>query len=333
MNNHSLKLKKEFGVFFALLSRHFKVFFKNKLTLLFALMVPSITLVVYMVFLRSLEMSMVEEVLATYSSLPGFEHIKAASSGLVDSWMFGGLLGVSCISVSLNSCYIIIRDRESGVNRDFISSPISTKTVFVSYLVVNVLITFVINFVMLIICMILLGAYGNFHLSFVNALGIIFTMLISIISASTLTIFLTSFIKTEGIFNSIIAIFSAALGFLIGAYMPLKMLPKAASYICLFFPGTYSVSMFRIFFMGDQINNCYQVMLNNGVSVADAETTINAIRKDFSFNVNFFGFEMGFEYMLLVLIVFIIVGLILDLYFSSATTKILDITFKRKKKK
>lgn len=325
-------LTKEFRVFFALMSRHMKVFFKNKLTLLFALMVPGITIVIYMVFLRSLEMGMVGEVLKTYESLPGYNAIVSASTGLVDSWMFGGLLGVSCISVSLNSCYIIIRDRESGVNRDFVSSPISRRTVLASYLVVNVIITFIINLVMLVISLILLGVYGNFHLSFVNGLGIGFVMLISIISASFTTVFLTSFIKTEGIFNSIIAIFSAALGFLIGAYMPLKMLPRAASYICLFFPGTYSVSMFREFFMADQINYCLDTMIAQGVSKEEALTTISSIKQDFSSNVNFFGFEMNLGYMILALVVFVIIFIVLDLFFAASTTKVLDKAFKRKKK-
>lgn len=333
MSKFGMRIKKELNVFSALLGRHFRIFFKNKLTLLFALMVPSITIVIYMIFLRSLEMNMVGEVLKAYETLPGYEAINAASSGLVDSWMFGGLLGVSCISVSLNSCYIVIRDRESGVNRDFISSPISTKTVFASYLVVNVLITFVINFVILIIVFILLATYGNFHLSFVNALGLIFTLFISIVSAATVTIFFVSFVRTEGVYNSIIAIVSTALGFLIGAYMPMKMLPKAAAYICLFFPGTYSVGMFRTFFMNDQISYCYDVMKSNGISEADALKTIDVIKKDFSMNVNFFGFDMDYSYMLLVLVIFILIGFILALYFSSGTTRIFDKTFKRKQKK
>lgn len=331
-SNMKSSIKKEFGVFWALVLRHLKVFFKNKLTLLFALMVPGITLIIYMVFLRSLELGMVKEFLVSYESLPGYNSIIEASTGLVDSWMFGGLLGVSCISVSLNSCYIIIRDRESGVNRDFISSPISRNTIVISYLVVNILITFIINFVMLAICLALLGGLGNFHLTFVNCLGIIFVMLVSIISASLLTIFITTFIKTEGIFNSIIAIFSAALGFLIGAYMPLKMLPTAASYVCLFFPGTYSVSMFRTFFMEDQINHCFDVMLNNGIARSDAEATINLIRKDFSYNVNFFGNEMNFGWMLLALAIFIVISIILDLNFIQGTTKVIDKAFRRKKK-
>lgn len=323
---------KEFSVFRALVSRHLKVFFKNKLTLLFSLMVPVITLIIYMIFLRSLEMSMVDEVLKQYESLPGYAAIVSASTGLVDTWMFGGLLGVSCISVSLNSCYIIIRDRESGVNRDFISSPISRKTIIFSYLCVNVLITFIINLVMLAICLILLGAMGNFHLSFVNILGILFILIVSIISASLLTILLTSFIKTEGIFNSIIAIFSAALGFLIGAYMPMKMLPMATSYICLFFPGTYSVSLLRTFFMNDQINYIYTAMINGGMSEAQALETITTISKDFSYNVNFFGIEMNFGFMLLALGVFIIIGIALDLLFAQKTTKVFDKAIKRKKK-
>jgi len=323
---------KEFGVFKALSSRHLKVFFKNKLTLLFALMVPVITLIIYMVFLRSLEMNMVNDILKKYSTLAGYEAIKGASSGLVDSWMFGGLLGVSCISVSLNSCYIVIRDRESGVNRDFISSPISRKSIIFSYLFVSVLITFIINIVMLALCLIILAAYGNFHLSFVNLLGILFVLLVAIICSSLVSILITSFIHTEGIFNSIVAIFSAAIGFLIGAYMPLKMLPEAASIICLFFPGTYSVSMFRTFFMNDQISHVNNVMVASGVSQEDANATINMIKKDFSYNVNFFGTELNFGWMLLILAIFIIIFIVLDLFFANRTTKIFNKTSKKKKK-
>lgn len=129
-----------------------------------------------------------------------------------------------------------------------------------------------------------------------------------------------------------IAIVSAAIGFLIGAYMPLKMLPEAASYICLFFPGTYSVSLLRTFFMGDQITNVFNIMIQNGMSQIDASNVITQINQDFSYNVNFFGHEMNFGFMLLAIAVFMVIFIVLDLLFVQRTTSVFDISIKRKKK-
>ena len=52
---------------------------------------------------------------------------------------------------------------------------------------------------------------------------------------------------------SLVAVFSTAVGFLIGAYMPLGMLPTWVQTVCAFIPGTYSCALLRYSFMATPI--------------------------------------------------------------------------------
>ncbi|MBD5632079.1 MAG: hypothetical protein HDP34_02460, partial [Clostridia bacterium] len=122
------QVTKQCGLFFQLVKRHLLVFFRNKIRMFFTLMVPFIIFVIYILFLRDLELNSVSSVLASSE-----EEIKALASDavfmkkvetLVDSWMLSGIIAISTITVSLQTNTIIVSDRENGINRDFASSPI-----------------------------------------------------------------------------------------------------------------------------------------------------------------------------------------------------------------
>ena len=182
MKTHSPKL---LG---ALVSRHLKMFFKNKMTFFFSLLVPCITLAIYFLFLRELEVSAVTGVIGGLN-LQDPDPLINASYRLIDSWMLSGILAVSCISVSFNACYIIISDREKGVNREFLAAPVSKSLISFSYFVFNCIVTLIIVSAVLFICLGYLGASGNFRLTFANFGYIYLVIILSVISAATISAF------------------------------------------------------------------------------------------------------------------------------------------------
>ena len=56
---------KQSELFFQLVKRHLLVFFRNKIRMFFTLMVPFIIFVIYILFLRDLELNSVSTVLAS----------------------------------------------------------------------------------------------------------------------------------------------------------------------------------------------------------------------------------------------------------------------------
>ncbi len=336
MNKHEKHLPHQMGVFVSLTKRHLMVFFKNIPTVIFTLMVPVAIFAVYVIFLRQLETSTIKEALdgmikaQSTSTLEigsdAYKDVLSKVYGIADCWMIAGVLAVSCITVSLNTNYIVVRDKESGVNRDFISSPIDSRVTVASYFVFNVIVTFLINFIVYLICLIYLLIYGAYMITFVDFWAIIGVLLLSTISASLITFFICSFIHTEAVLSPIVAIFSAAVGFLVGAYLPANMGPKYIGYITTFFPGTYSVGLLRNYFLTAPIK---QLALS--LSPYGLDSLIEELQAQFSLNIDFFGNLVSPSIMWIVLVIFSGIFGALNLIF--ADKNFLRITFSKKKKK
>ena len=322
------EMPNQFNTYLTLTKRHLMVFFKDWSTVLFTFMVPVITLVVYAVFLRSLETSQILKAMEEFVPSTDTEMVKSLQ-GVADSWMMGGILAVSCITVSLNTNFIMIRDRQNGVSKDMMSSPIKPTTILLSYYTFNVFVTFVINLLVYFICLVWLAFIPSFNLSAWNFFGTIGVILISTISAAFVTILVCSFISKESTMAPVVAIFSAAIGFIIGAYIPTGMLGSATwiGYITMFFPGTYSAGLFRYFMMKEQTDYMIAKLLERGVS---QETIDSALTNNFSFELDFFTHKVGQSYMLLAIIVFVVFFLVLNILFTQRNY--LKLSHIRKKK-
>jgi multidrug/hemolysin transport system permease protein len=170
--------------FMSLTKRHLLVFFKNVPTVIFTLMVPLVILAVYALFLRPMEANQIQQILSDN----GIEVDKNTTEGLAflrkiygiaDCWMISGVLAVSCLTVSLNTNYILVRDKESGISKDLISSPIDSRVIMLSYFTFNVIVTFLINFFVYLICLIWLAGYQAYMISTLDFFAIIGVLLIS----------------------------------------------------------------------------------------------------------------------------------------------------------
>lgn len=314
------KLDGQFRVLVTLVNRHLKMFFKNKMTFFFSLLVPAITLIIYILFLRDLELQGVEGELNKYFTVEQLAamNLTQLTSGIIDSWMLSGIIAISCISVSFNCCYIIVNDRETSVNRDFISSPISRPIIRLSYFLFNIIVTTIITIILLIFCLIYLSTMNSFYISTADFFIVLGLIIFSNISASCFTILISSMVTTNASFNSIIATSSASIGFLIGGYMPIGMLPAGIQNLCMFFPGTYSASILRTFFLRGQIDTLETIVNQSGNT--NAESLISSLKNQF-LNLHFFSYEVDSTSMvygfLLTTVVLVILNIVLDGYFEN----------------
>ena len=238
-------LMNNLNVFLNLTKRHFLVFFKNKIRVLYTLLVPIIILLVYILFLRNLELSTVQNILYELE-VEATPELTTYINTLVDSWMLSGIIILSTITISIQTNNIIINDKENGVNRDFASSPIKNSYLIGSYFLFNFIVTMFLCLIVMLICFVYLAIMGEFFLTFIDFLIAFGVLTLSTATSTLLTIFICSFIKHESTLASIIAVFSTVAGFVIGAYMPLSMFPDWFRNICGFVPGTYSTDLMRM---------------------------------------------------------------------------------------
>lgn len=315
----------------SLTKRHLLVFLKNVPTVIFTLMVPLTVFAVYIVFLRPMEISGIKETLINNNIIndanSDFLH---KVYGIADSWMISGVLSVSCITVALNTNYILVRDKERGIAKDFISSPILPSVITLSYLIFNLIVTFVTNLLVYFICLIYLGCYGAYMITAADFFAIIGIILLSTVSACLLTFFICSFISSESLMSSVVAIASAAIGFLIGAYLPSGMTPVYIEYITMFFPGTYSTGLLRNWFMKTPLICLEQ---SSELSTETGKKLVEDLKNEFSLNLNFFGHDVTPGIMLLVVFGFIVVFAILCGVFASKNYMNFSKKIRLKKKK
>lgn len=322
--------KRYLDIFFQLTRRHLLVFFKNKIRVLYTLMVPVIIFAVYIFFLRDLELSTVRTTLLELNIKTDAALDKFIAT-LVDSWMLSGITALSTITVALQTNTVFVEDKQNGVNRDFASSPIHRNILICSYFLYNFIVTALICVVFLLICFLYLACMGEFALTFANVLTVFTVLLFTTVSATLMTIFICSFVNTEATMASIVAVFSTAMGFLIGAYMPLGMLPVWVRNVCDFIPGTYSCSLLRYAFMATPIENLSAYVAN--AQIEGGMQLIAEVTDTFGFNLQFFGATVNPQWQCLAVAVFILVFLALNVGFGKKVAVVLGVGKKKKRKK
>lgn len=270
------KIKADFAAFGRLTERNLKLFFKDKMQVFFSLLAPLIVLFLYVAFLGDVQMDSLR------SSVPDGSVDDKLLKGVVNGWMLSGILAVTCITVAVSVSSVTVADNESGITADFDASPVRQSIVRFAYMAASYVCTLAITCLILAIGLIYLAVSG-WYLSTGAVFAIIGNVFLSILSATLFSTVVVSFFRSTSALGGFIGIISAAVGFLMGAYIPLSVLGKGMEYVACFLPGTYSGGIFRDLFISGALERMSETL--------PAEA-INAIAKSYAVNVNFFGYEM-----------------------------------------
>lgn len=266
-----------------LVRRALKVFLKDKMSVFLSLLAPLIVFMLYILFLGDIQTD------AVMSSFPdGVELSEKSVKAFVDSWMIAGVLGVACITVSLTSNNIMVQDKCRGVINDFVASPVKKWVVTAGYFLFNYVVTAAICSVVYVVCLVYLAAAGEFFMSAADVFAVFGVLLFAALSSTLITVFIASLLRTESALAGMSGILSAAIGFLIGAYMPLSAFPTGIQYFSALLPGTHAAALFRGFLMDGALQN-----FTNGMPAAVGDY----LSDYFSIKLNFFGAEAGADIM------------------------------------
>lgn len=281
------------ATFWQLTRRHLLVFFRNKIRIFFTFMVPFTIFLIYIFLLRDLELTTVNGILLDIGTKEGVslvddKRLNVLIGGIVDTWMLSGILAISTVTVSLQTNWMIISDKETGVNRDFASSPINCNVLIGSYFIFNFIVTVIICLIFLLVCFIYIACMGEFLLTFVDFLTVFATILFSSTLSVLITVLICSFISRDGTMASVNTIFSTVIGFLIGAYMPFAAMPEWVQNACALLPTTYSCSLLRYSFMATPIGKL-AAYITESVNISDSAKLIKDLTDNFGYNLSFFG--------------------------------------------
>ena len=258
-----------------LTERNIKVFIKDKANVVFSLLAPLIVLALYVLFIGRMQSDGIIASLAEYG-VSADDAVRAFS----DSWMLSGVMATSCITVPLCACGTMVYDKNKGVSSDFAASPIPAWLPSAAYFLSVVAAGLIICIIVLGVCFAWLGVSGSWLLSAGDVFACIGLTFLSVLSSSTLLVFLIGFLKSEGAFTGINVIIGTVTGFLTGAYIPVSNFPAAVQYVTLFVHGSYSAALFRTFFMDGAVSE---------MAEAVSPQFATELADSFSVRLNFFG--------------------------------------------
>ncbi len=270
-------MKEDMVILGNLVRRGLKMYLSDKMAVFLSVLSPFIILFLYLMFLGDIQYDSV------MAKLNGLAVDDDAVHAFIDGWMLAGVLAVSCITVSFCAQYLMINDREGGAMQDMLTSPIKRGVLSVSYLIVNIVITAVIVGTITAIAFVYLAATG-WYLSGADVGKIIGMLILSVLSASLFTTIICMLFRTQSAHGGASGILSAAIGFFIGAYMPIAIFPKAIQYFVLFMPGTYSAGVLRNVFMRGAMDG-----ILSELPAPAAESVRQGLLESFSMQMDAFG--------------------------------------------
>ena len=260
----------------------------------FSLLAPLITLMLFILFLRQVQIDAVGQFLKGFG-VTGVNQLYI--NGIVHGWFLSSVLAVSLISVGLSFYYIMVRDKEYNVISDFLTTPISKNTVKLSYFLSAVIVNIVVGLIIFALGIIYLLITKTMFLTFVDILLTICNIILSSISACLIMMLIASLFDKESQLGGFTGIMSSLVGFIIGAYMPVSTFPTPIQYVIGLVPGTYSAGIFRNILMRGALEK---------ISNIDA-SALNAIKAYFGTDVNFFGLSISYGMCYLFLAVSIVI--------------------------
>lgn len=229
----------------SMLFRNVKLFFKDKGLFFTSLITPLILLVLYTTFLGNVYKDAFN---MTITPL-GYSATEKVVNGFSGAQLFSSLLAVSPITVPFCANMLMVQDKVSGARRDFLTTPLSKKTLALSYYLATLIVSLIICFFAVVVCFIYIGVVGWFF-NFLDVLLILLDVIILVLFGTALSSLINGFLSSQGQISAVGSIVSSGYGFISGAYMPISSFSGWLRNLVAFLPGTYGTSLIRTHALG-----------------------------------------------------------------------------------
>ncbi len=257
-----------------LVKRNIKMFFRDKALFFTALITPLILLVLYSTFLGNVFRD------SFVSMLEGTPAKDAAIDGLVGAQLVSSLLATSCITVAFCSNMLMVQDKVTGANGDFLITPVRPWQTAAAYFTASLFSTLIIAFFAIGLGFIYLAIQG-WYLSALDALLVILDSFMLTVFGTGLSSIINSFLSSQGQISAVGSIVSSCYGFICGAYMPISQFSEGLRKTLTCMPGTYATSLLR----NHTMRGAVEELRAEGVP----EFNIDLIKEMTDMEIDFFG--------------------------------------------
>lgn len=310
--NEMNSLKRNFNTYKGMTARNIKVYMKDRMAIVLSMLTQIIVLGLYLLFLKSNYVDAINSFLTGAENLVTDTDIEA----LVNSWLIAGVIGTSVVTVALNSLSVMVSDKQDKIDFDYNATPAKPHIIILSYFSGAVVSTFLISSILLTAGLVFLAMGGLFLYTATDIVLLYAIVLLGSISGSIILMLFVSFFKKNSTLSSFSILISVAIGFIIGAYMPVSQFGESVQTAVNLVPGSHIAGLLRNVLMTPAIDNISDALggIDNGMFAEEINST-------FTLNLNIFDESIGMNFMLVYSLIAIAVFFVLNLVFYKFSSK------------
>lgn len=301
-----IEMMKVINSYRGITTRNIRVFLKDKMAILLSLLTQIIVLGLYLIFLKSNYVDAIKQSFDRLENLITNRDIET----LVNSWLIAGVIGTSVVTAALNSLSVMVSDKQEKIDFDYNASSVKSVVVVMSYFSGAVVSTFFISSILLTAGLIFLAITGTFIYTAFEIMILYALVLLGSISASIILMAIISFFKKSSTLSAFGIMVSAAIGFVVGAYIPVSQFNETTQTIVNLVPGSQIAGMMRNVLVSPAINNIDKTL--GGIDNGEFSKAVTEI---FALKLNVLGSSLDTNFMLIfsfiVIAIFIVLNIIL----------------------
>ena len=287
-----MNIKQDIKETVAFTVRNIKLFFKDKGTLIGALIAPLIIMMLYALFLHRV-------FLQTFDGmLQGITLSAKTINGTVAAYEVSSVLAVCCVTVAFVANMNMVADKVSGARADITVTPAKGHVLVLGYYFATAIVTLAICYIAMIAGFCYIAGMG-WAMTAGDALLVVLDVFLTVLFGTALSSVVCYFLRSGGAISAVSTIVSSVYGFICGAYYPISQFSSGMANVIMCLPGTYCTGLLRTHFMNGYAN----LMLNEGAPQA----AVDGLLSGFDVKLSFFGSDVKTWVMYLVVVCTVLV--------------------------
>ncbi len=304
--------KKELRAFKGMTIRNMKVYGKDKISLLLSMLTQLIVLGLFVLFLKGNYVDVINQELGDLKGLLSKDDIEA----IVNSWLVAGVVGTSVVTAALNALSVMVHDKMDRIDYDYTAAAVKSRTVVLSYFTGAMLSAVVTSSILLTAGLGYLAVSGSFLLSAFDIIMLYGIVVLGSVSSTAVLMLFISFFKKDSSFSAFDILISVAIGFVVGAYMPVGQFSQSVQTVVNLVPGAHITALLRNVLMQPAINHADSV-----IGGADNHAFAKTLDDLFSMKLHVFNGSHGTSFMIIYSLAAIALFLVLNILIFRVAAK------------
>lgn len=303
---------KEIRAFKGMTIRNMKVYGKDKISLLLSMLTQLIVLGLFVLFLKSNYVDVINRELGDLKNMLSKDDIEA----IVNSWLVAGVVGTSVVTAALNALSVMVHDKMDRIDYDYTAAAVKNRTVVLSYFSGAMLSAFVTSSILLTAGLGYLAVSGSFLLSALDIIMLYGIVLLGSVSSTMVLMLFISFFKKDSSLSAFGILISVAIGFVVGAYMPVGQFSESVQTVVNLVPGSHITALLRNVLMQPAINHADSVL-----GGADNHAFAKTLDDLFSMKLHIFNASHGTDFMIIYSVAAVALFLVLNILIYRVAAK------------